>query len=57
MLASDKDSRAPHRPQARWRDQTASTFTLHTLTGGHFAIFEHPELTRRYLVEALRAGR
>lgn len=57
VLASDKDSRAPHRLQSRWRDQTASTFTLHTLTGGHFAIFEQPEHTRRYLVEALRTGR
>jgi medium-chain acyl-[acyl-carrier-protein] hydrolase len=56
VLASTDDPRAPYERQDRWRDQTTAAFRLHKLIGGHFAVFEQPASTRRYLAAAL-AGR
>ncbi len=53
VLASTGDPRAPHEMQDRWRDQTTAAFRLHTLGGGHFAVFEQAALTQRYLAAAL----
>jgi Predicted thioesterase involved in non-ribosomal peptide biosynthesis len=54
VLASTADRQAPHELQAQWREQTIGAFGLHTLSGGHFAVFEQADLTHRYLTEALR---
>jgi medium-chain acyl-[acyl-carrier-protein] hydrolase len=53
VLASTDDPRAPHDLQDRWRDQTATSFRLHTLAGGHFAVFEQAPTTHRHLTTAL----
>jgi len=53
VLASTDDPRAPHDLQDRWRDQTTAAFRLHTLLGGHFAVFERAPVTQRYLAAAL----
>jgi surfactin synthase thioesterase subunit len=53
VLASTDDPRAPHDLQDRWRDQTTAAFRLHTLLGGHFAVFERAPTTHRYLAAAL----
>jgi surfactin synthase thioesterase subunit len=54
VLSSTADPRVPHELQAGWREQTIGAFDLHTLVGGHFAVFEQAELTCRYLAGALR---
>lgn len=56
VLASSGDPRAPHGRQDRWRDQTTAAFRLHTLAGGHFAVFEQTHLTLRHVASALAAG-
>lgn len=53
VLASTEDPAAPHELQDRWRDQTTAAFRLHTLAGGHFAVFEQAESTQRHLTAAL----
>jgi medium-chain acyl-[acyl-carrier-protein] hydrolase len=56
VLASDADPRAPHRSQTKWSAQTSAAFALHTLPGGHFAIFEQADLTRGYLTGAVTSS-
>jgi surfactin synthase thioesterase subunit len=53
VLASTDDPRAPHQLQDLWRVQTTAAFRLHTLSGGHFAVFERAPATQRYLAAAL----
>jgi surfactin synthase thioesterase subunit len=53
-LSSTNDPRASQELMAQWREQTTSDFTLHTLTGGHFAVFEQAAQTHSYLAKALR---
>ena len=53
VLSSSDDPRAPHETQQQWRDQTLAGFSLHSLAGGHFAVFEQQELTLSRLVGAL----
>ena len=54
VLSSTDDPRASHELQARWQDLTQGSFDLHTLVGGHFAVFEQATLTQKYLTESLR---
>ncbi|WP_199239257.1 thioesterase [Streptomyces sp. ICBB 8177] len=54
-LAATDDPRAGAADVAGWRDQTLGRFRVHTLTGGHFAVLEQPEVTHRHITEALRA--
>lgn len=54
VLASTADPRAEHSLQGGWRTQTTGGFELHTLAGGHFAVFEQAALTHKYLLEGLR---
>jgi surfactin synthase thioesterase subunit len=54
VLASTDDPRASRETQDRWREQTTAACRVHTIVGGHFAVFEQPELTRNYLAAALR---
>ncbi|MBB5873487.1 medium-chain acyl-[acyl-carrier-protein] hydrolase [Allocatelliglobosispora scoriae] len=53
VLSSTHDPRASHELQAGWRDQTIGACQVHTLVGGHFAVFEQPELTQKYVNAAL----
>jgi len=53
VLASTADPQAPHELQDRWREQTTAPFRLHTLAGGHFAVFEQVTSTQRHLAAAL----
>lgn len=53
VVSSDADPRATHELQQRWRELTTGECRTHLLTGGHFAIFERPEVTKRLLGEAL----
>jgi surfactin synthase thioesterase subunit len=53
VVASSHDPQAAHRVQTKWDKQTTAGFELHTLHGGHFAVFEQPELTHRHLKDAL----
>lgn len=53
VLASTGDPRAAHAAQQAWAAETTADFTLHTLAGGHFAVFDHPTLTHKHLTEAL----
>ena len=53
VIASDSDPRAPRRQQARWKEQTTAAFEMHTLRGGHFAVFEEPESMQRCLAGAM----
>jgi len=54
VLASTADARAPYELQQSWRELTSADFELHTLTGGHFAVFERSDLTLGYLAAGLR---
>lgn len=54
VLASTDDPRATHEMQSRWRDQTTGACHVHTIVGGHFAVFEQAELTQKYLTSVLR---
>jgi surfactin synthase thioesterase subunit len=53
VIASTDDPRAPRELQARWQDHTFGEFTMHTLVGGHFAVFEQAELTHKYIIDGL----
>jgi medium-chain acyl-[acyl-carrier-protein] hydrolase len=53
VIASTRDPQAPRELQDRWRDQTTAAFGLHTLAGGHFAVFEQAASTHRHLAAAL----
>jgi len=53
-LPSTGDPRASQELVARWREQTTEAFELHTLVGGHFAVFEQAALTIKHISEALR---
>jgi surfactin synthase thioesterase subunit len=53
VIASTSDPQAPRELQDLWRDQTTAAFRLHTLTGGHFAVFEQAASTHRHLAGAL----
>lgn len=54
VLSSTADPRAPHEWQQRWREQTTAGCAVHTLLGGHFAVFEGAELTLGHIAAALR---
>ena len=54
VLASTADARAPFEYQQKWRELTSADFETHTLTGGHFAVFERADLTLGYVAAALR---
>ncbi|TDQ00452.1 thioesterase II family protein [Labedaea rhizosphaerae] len=54
VLASTADPRAEHALQDGWRAHTTGGFELHTMVGGHFAVFEQATLTHKYLLEGLR---
>lgn len=53
VLASTDDPRAPAFAQQAWREQTLAGCAMHTLAGGHFAVFEQSELTLGRFAEAL----
>ncbi|TCK22289.1 thioesterase II family protein [Pseudonocardia endophytica] len=53
VLSSDADPRATDAQQRRWSEQTTSSCTVRTLTGGHFAVLEQRDTARRHLSEAL----
>jgi surfactin synthase thioesterase subunit len=53
VIASTRDPQAPHELQDRWRDQTTAAYRLHTLAGGHFAVFEQTATTHAHLAAAL----
>jgi surfactin synthase thioesterase subunit len=53
-MPSTGDPRASQELVARWRDQTTREFELHTLVGGHFAVFEQAGVTHKHIAEALR---
>ncbi|HEX8078661.1 MAG TPA: alpha/beta fold hydrolase [Jatrophihabitans sp.] len=54
VLSSTADPRAPHEWQQRWHEQTSAGFALHTLPGGHFAVFERSEVALGHVAGALR---
>jgi len=56
VLSSMGDPRASDAAQARWQELTTGSFTKRTVLGGHFALFEQPERTTQYLLEALLGG-
>lgn len=56
VLSSMGDPRASDPVQARWQDLTSGPFTKRTVLGGHFALFEQPERTAQFLLEALLGG-
>lgn len=56
VLASTADARAPLEYQKRWRELTSADFTMHTLTGGHFAVFERSDLTLGHVAADLRSS-
>jgi medium-chain acyl-[acyl-carrier-protein] hydrolase len=53
VIASTRDPQAPRELQERWRDQTTAAFRVHTLAGGHFAVFEQAATTHQHLAAAL----
>ncbi|MGF1660875.1 MAG: thioesterase II family protein [Kineosporiaceae bacterium] len=54
VIASDDDPRARHPLQTLWATETTAGFQLHTLRGGHFAVFEQPGVTLPHLAHAAR---
>lgn len=56
VLSSMGDPRAADTVQARWQELTVGEFAKRTVLGGHFALFEQPERTGRFLLEALAAA-
>ena len=54
VLSSTDDPRAAHHLQGQWREHTAAGFELHTVVGGHFAVFEQESVTHKYLLDGLR---
>lgn len=55
-FAATADPRAGVPHLAAWQDQTTRRFTLHQLTGDHFAIFAHAPRVHGAIAEALRQG-
>lgn len=53
VVSSTADPRASRDLQERWAEQTTAEFRMHTMVGGHFAIFEREDLTHGYFAEAL----
>ncbi|MTD15348.1 alpha/beta fold hydrolase [Nakamurella sp. YIM 132087] len=53
VLAAVKDGRASMGKQQRWADLTTGAFRLHTMPGGHFAVYEDAATTHRLLAGAL----
>ena len=53
VLASTDDPRAPVELQELWGGETVGPVRHHTLTGGHFAVYEQGALTRSLVSEAL----
>ncbi|MBB0245180.1 thioesterase [Streptomyces alkaliphilus] len=53
-LAADRDPRAGIRDMVGWRRETTGPFRCRVLSGGHFAVLEQAEVTRRRLAEGLR---
>lgn len=53
VLAGSDDPRAGLETMAGWRSQTTGAYRTYTLTGGHFAVLERPELTGRIVADAL----
>ncbi|MBC6447366.1 thioesterase II family protein [Actinokineospora xionganensis] len=54
ILASTDDPRASLARQQRWQELTSASTDLHTLVGGHFAVFEQAVSTHRIVSAALR---
>jgi surfactin synthase thioesterase subunit len=52
-VAATDDPRANPEAMGAWRDQTVGRFELHTLSGGHFAVFEQAEATLEIVRRAL----
>jgi medium-chain acyl-[acyl-carrier-protein] hydrolase len=57
VLSSLGDPRATDTAQGRWQELTTGAFTKRTVIGGHFALFEQPERTTQFLLEALAPWR
>lgn len=53
VIAGTDDPRAGIETMADWREQTTAPYRLHTVTGGHFAVLERPEVTHKIIAEAL----
>ncbi|WP_340539832.1 thioesterase II family protein [Nocardioides sp. GXZ039] len=53
VIATHDDARASFSQQARWTDRSTRPGQVHTLTGGHFAIFEETERVTRLVRDAL----
>ncbi|MGX6606770.1 thioesterase II family protein [Micromonosporaceae bacterium Da 78-11] len=53
VLSSTDDPRARHEAQLRWGELTSAGCAVHTLNGGHFAVFEQLGPTHRRLAAAL----
>jgi surfactin synthase thioesterase subunit len=53
VIASTADPRADLALQHAWREHTTGAFELHTLVGGHFAVFEQEFRTHRFIADAL----
>ena len=53
VIAGTDDPRAGIETMAGWREQTTAPYRLHTVTGGHFAVLERPEVTHKIIAEAL----
>lgn len=52
-IASTADPRATVPAMRDWAARTTAGFTMHTVAGGHFAVLEQAETTRRHLTAAL----
>jgi surfactin synthase thioesterase subunit len=52
-VAATDDPRAGVAAIGAWRDQTVGRFKLHTLSGGHFAVFDQAEATLEIIRRAL----
>ncbi|MGW2182069.1 thioesterase II family protein [Streptomyces sp. NPDC001732] len=55
-LAADGDPRGLASDMAGWQQETTRPLTLHTLSGGHFAVLEQAAVTHGHLARALRSA-
>ncbi|MEU3251199.1 thioesterase domain-containing protein [Streptomyces sp. NPDC006997] len=55
-LAADGDPRGLPSGMADWERETTGPFTLHTLSGGHFAVLEQAATTQQRIGRALRGA-
>ncbi|WP_406492323.1 thioesterase domain-containing protein [Streptomyces sp. NBC_00846] len=55
-LAANGDPRGPASGMAEWKRGTTGPSTLHTLSGGHFAVLAQAEITHRHIERALRSA-